>query len=266
MNGLMTWVNAFTAAAAGCWAVAAMLTLSKHTRATGWPARLLWLGVIFLGALLIILWISLGHPPMRTLGQTRLWYCLILAIIGGLALRRWQTPSLTVPCLLMGLLFLGASLARPEAFDTPLPPALRSLWFVPHVIVYMVAYAALGLAAAWSAALLVRRVTRGERVADDAAHHIQRLMRLSIPFLTAGLVFGAIWAWQAWGRYWSWDPKETWAFGTWVMYLLIDHITVHRRIGPSAIVTMAVLGFLIVLGAWFGVNALPTARQSVHTY
>ncbi len=263
---LSTLVMMLSGLAAGCWLVALVMTLAPRTRSLSWAPRLLWLGVISLAALLFVVWVKLGHPPLRTLGQTRLWYCLLLAVIGGLAQRRWQAPTLTAPCLIMGLVFLGITLARPEAFDTPLPPALRSIWFVPHVIVYMVAYAALGLAAAWSAALIFKRLVRRVPVDGASADHIQRLMRLSIPFLTAGLVFGAIWAWQAWGRYWSWDPKETWAFATWAIYLLIDHITVHRRVGPSAVVTMALLGFLVVLGAWFGVNALPTAAQSIHTY
>ncbi|WP_218186024.1 cytochrome c biogenesis protein CcsA [Marinifilum fragile] len=85
-------------------------------------------------------------------------------------------------------------------------------------------------------------------------------------FLTFGLLFGALWAKEAWGHYWTWDPKETWAFITWMGYL----VYIHRRYQkPSKYVSalwILALAFVILLVCWFGVNYLPSAQFSVHTY
>jgi ABC-type transport system involved in cytochrome c biogenesis permease subunit len=81
-----------------------------------------------------------------------------------------------------------------------------------------------------------------------------------------GLLFGALWAKEAWGHYWTWDPKETWAFLTWAIYLAYIHIRLRhpQAVRPAAIfllVAVAVLGT-----CWFGVNYLPSAKNSVHAY
>ena len=83
-------------------------------------------------------------------------------------------------------------------------------------------------------------------------------------FLTIGMLLGAIWAREAWGSFWSWDPKETWAFVTWLGYLVYLHL---RKAAPRrrrAACLLLILAFLCLQMCWWGVNLLPVA--SVHSY
>ncbi|MDV7393928.1 cytochrome c biogenesis protein CcsA, partial [Arthrospira platensis SPKY1] len=85
-------------------------------------------------------------------------------------------------------------------------------------------------------------------------------------FLTTGLLFGALWAKEAWGHYWTWDPKETWAFITWALYLIYIHFRVeHPGLKKQALWILAA-AFVFLLICWIGVNYLPSASTSVHTY
>lgn len=209
------------------------------------------------------LWITLGRPPIRTLGETRLLYAAWLPAIALFARWRWRTNLLMAPMAAMAVLFILLNLMLPEARMKSLMPALQSAWFVPHVVVYMAAYAALGLSSLSAAVLLVRRGL-GKQDSLELLSLPNRLLWLGFPLLTAGLVIGALWAKGAWGHYWTWDPKETWSFLTWAFYL----IPLHQRVqsGEARSLWLPLLGFPIVLLCWFGVNYLPTAAQSVHTY
>ncbi len=220
-----------------------------------------WLVVV--GAILG-LWLDLGRPPLRTLGETRLWYAALVAGI-GLALEwRLRLTVLRLPMLAMAGMFLALDLFRPDALDRTLRPALHSAWFVPHVATYLAAYALLGLACAtalhgwWC-------VRRGELPAQAAAVPVL-LVDLGLPLLTLGMILGAVWAKQAWGHYWAWDPKETWALATWVVYVGIVHFTRLRPDAHRTHLTLIAVAFATVCLCWFAVQWLPSAVVSVHTY
>ena len=92
------------------------------------------------------------------------------------------------------------------------------------------------------------------------------LVYIGFAFLTLGLLFGALWAKEAWGHYWTWDPKEVWAFLTWMGYLIYIHYRhFHPQKTKQALGILA-LAFIVLLVCWFGVNYLPVANTSVHTY
>ena len=98
-------------------------------------------------------------------------------------------------------------------------PALQSPWFAPHVIVYMFCYALFGVAtlmAGWM--LATHRSPLTTRTSYLASHTspIDNLVYVGLGFMTIGMLFGALWAKEAWGHYWAWDPKETWAAITWL--------------------------------------------------
>jgi ABC-type transport system involved in cytochrome c biogenesis permease subunit len=144
-------------------------------------------------------------------------------------------------------------------------PALQSIWFVPHVIVYIIAYAFLAGAAIVSLKGLFQNYYKRQldkyliQLADN-------LVFLGYAFITLGLIFGALWAKEAWGSYWTWDPKETWAFITWLGYLVYIH---YRHSHPAKIIGplwILALSFVILLICWFGINYLPSAQNSVHVY
>lgn len=219
------------------------------------------------GALLLgLLWVSLGRPPMRTLGETRWWYAVLVPALGLFIGWRFDTRALAIPAAVMGGVFAIINLQHPEYMDRTLMPALQSPWFVPHVVVYMLAYAALGLSSLLAGLALARRALRRERIQNSDVDLPHRLVMVGFPLLTAGLLFGALWAKEAWGHYWTWDPKETWAFLTWAAYLVYLHTRARHALRPALNLGLLVVGFGVLMVCWFGVNKLPAAQQSVHTY
>ena len=100
---------------------------------------------IFLG-FIIALWISLERPPMRTQGETRLWYSLFISLIGILVYSRWRFRWILSFSTMMAIVFTCINIFKPEIHSKSLMPALQSVWFVPHVAVYMFAYAMMGAA------------------------------------------------------------------------------------------------------------------------
>lgn len=261
-------------------------------------------------------WISLGRPPLRTMGETRLWFSLFLSLIGLVVYLRWRYRWVLPFGCLMAVMFASINIFKPEIHTEELMPALRSPWFVPHVIVYMFAYAVMGIATILALRILwlTRRSSAGSAPAtgsttpatvDAAASPLSpslqgdlrlcdTLVRMGWGFITMGIVMGALWAKQAWGDYWTWDPKETWAAATWLSYLLYMHlrqgsalssvtsagsVTMARQNSPAIEVAshsnkalhrtlfLLIFSFLLLQMCWWGVNYLPSAQGfSLHTY
>ena len=213
---------------------------------------------------IISMWISLGRPPMRTMGETRLWYSLFLSIIGILLYARFKYHWLLAFSILMAVVFIGVNIFKPEIHDRAIMPALQSAWFVPHVIVYMLAYALLGANVVFVLYLWFR--PKKHVITPQELGLCDTLIRIGWAFLTLGMVMGALWAKQAWGDYWSWDPKETWAAATWFSYLLYLHLR-QRVKDTDVLFTVSIFSFLLLQMCWWGINYLPSAQgMSVHTY
>jgi len=140
---------------------------------------------------------------------------------------------------------------------TPLMPALKSPWLTIHVLTAAVAYACFALATG----LAIIQLTRAETKITDGI--IYRIVAGGFVMLSLTIVFGAVWAEQAWGSYWSWDPKETWALITWIIYALYLHL--HKRLGwkGKTASIMVIAGFVLVLFTFFGVNYL---LSGLHSY
>lgn len=261
-------------------------------------------------------WISLGRPPLRTMGETRLWFSLFLSLIGLVVYLRWRYRWVLPFGCLMAVMFAGINIFKPEIHTEELMPALRSPWFVPHVIVYMFSYAVMGIATILALRILwlTRRSAAGsapapgsttpaavDATASPLSPSLQgdlrlcdTLVRMGWGFITMGIVMGALWAKQAWGDYWTWDPKETWAAATWLSYLLYMHlrqgsalssvtsagsVTIARQNSPAIEVashsnkalhrtlSLLIFSFLLLQMCWWGVNYLPSAQGfSLHTY
>ncbi len=221
-------------------------------------------GLFIMAAFIAQLWISLQRPPLRTLGETRLWYAFFLPAIGILFYIRWRYKWFLAYAIGMTYVFLMINLSHPETYDKTLMPALQSPWFVPHVVVYIFAYAVLGVSTLVAIyGLYLHYRSRFEKrillLADN-------LVYLGFGFLTLGLLFGALWAKQAWGHYWTWDPKETWAFLTWLGYLFYIHLRYNHPKKVAWPLWVLSFAFVVLLIAWFGVNYLPSAQNSVHVY
>ena len=106
------------------------------------------------------------------------------------------------------------------------------------------------------------------RHTDSYLHSADRLVAIGMTFLTLGMLSGCIWAKQAWGSYWSWDPKETWAAATWCAYLVYVHRRLIRRDsqGYKGSYVWLIVGFALLQMCWYGVDLLPTASESMHSY
>lgn len=240
-----------------CWIVASLWTW-RSARCC-FPVFLFALGSLAYFSFILFLWVAGQRPPLRTLGETRLWYSFFLSLVGlALYLRTRFSWMLSVSALLASV-FAVINVCKPENFDASLMPALQSMWFVPHVAVYIFSYAILSVATLLAAVDVWRKSIP---VVHVALCH--RLVRMGWGLLTMGMVMGALWAKEAWGDYWTWDPKETWAAATWMTYLVFLHAS--SRMGVGSRFVMLVCAYLLLQMCWYGINFLPAAQGSVHTY
>lgn len=216
-------------------------------------------GIIVLAAFIAAFWAGLHRPPMRTLGETRLWYAFFMMISGLLVFARWKYRWIMLFSALPAIVFMTMNVLKPEIHDMTLMPALQSGWFVPHVTVYMMSYSLMGCAAILACAGLIRKTGEYIDTADS-------LMYIGTAFLTLGMLSGALWAKEAWGMYWNWDPKETWAAITWCLCLLYIHLRLYRRGNTGTAYILLILIFIGLQMCWYGVNWLPASGESMHVY
>jgi ABC-type transport system involved in cytochrome c biogenesis permease subunit len=138
-------------------------------------------------------------------------------------------------------------------------PALQSNWFVPHVLAYMISYALCAVAFIMLIRLWIRKMEQAE-----FRRAIYQILRTAFPFMTFGMLSGALWAEEAWGQYWSWDAKEVWSLITWGLYLIYFHC---RKSAWSRNADWAhLLAFLALLTTFFLVNLLPKLGSLLHSY
>ena len=250
-------------------------------------SRLVWVftlaGIAVFFAFILGMWISLERPPLRTMGETRLWYAFFLPVAGIIVYSRWRYKWILSFSTLLATVFILINLLKPEIHSKTLMPALQSPWFAPHVIVYMFSYALLGAATVMALYLLIFKrfpvkpgMTGKEQpgMTGDSYECVRREMNITdnlvyvgLAFLTFGMLFGALWAKVAWGGYWSWDPKETWAAATWLCYLVYLHFRKARPRDWQMACTILLIAFVCLQMCWWGINYLPSAKgSSVHTY
>ena len=237
---------------------------------------LTWLafGLLLVGVVLRGIWA--GRVPWGNMYEFSLTMSLgILAVFLFLSIRRdlrWLGLFIVLPTLLM--LGLAVTVLYTEAAQ--LVPALKSYWLVIHVGAAIICAGAFTFAAATAGLSLVR--ARAERRAGDApltgwaarlpdSARLQtltyRTVAFSFPLWTFAVVAGAIWAENAWGRYWGWDPKETWAFITWVVYAAYLHARSTAGWRGDRASWIAIVGWIAFLINYFGVNIFVT---SLHSY
>jgi ABC-type transport system involved in cytochrome c biogenesis permease subunit len=244
--------------------LSAMLYKGSHAFQKKLGEILVLCGIGLVMIYIVQLWVMLERAPLRTLGETRLWYTFFLAAIGMIIYYKWKMTWMVVYSTSLSSLFLVINLLHPENFDKTLMPALQSIWFVPHVIVYIFAYALLGASTLIAVKGLWLHLRKKE--IDDIPDRADNIVYIGFSFLTFGLLFGALWAKEAWGSYWTWDPKETWAFITWMMYLLYIHFRYHKKKSSLTALWILALAFVFLMICWFGINYLPSAQNSVHVY
>lgn len=142
------------------------------------------------------------------------------------------------------------------------PPALQSHWFVPHILMYMLAYT-LGTVTF----LMVAVYLLGKRKNAALFRSLYCCARTAFPFMTAGMFFGAIWADQVWGSFWSWDLKECWSLLAWLCYLLLLHCYRREKL-RKWVPLFAILGFAAIIVTMFFVTGMVKmgGGGSMHAY
>jgi uncharacterized membrane protein len=159
--------------------------------------------------------------------------------------------------ILPGIVMISSFFIDPAAIWN-LVPALQSIWFIPHILAYVISYSLCAVAAVLSIIWFFNKTRR-----DKLETGIYNLIRISFPFMTIGILFGAMWANEVWGEFWSWDVKENWALITWMCYAIYLHCRLHK---PSKKVmhVLIILGFAALLMTLLGVSFFGSG--SPHSY
>lgn len=249
----------------GSAAIEAFFLFRKDGVADAASPWLLSAAAALLFALTIIRSLDIGFAALTGTYECLVFYAGVMAAIA--AVYRFQRRLPRIPAVEFGLstmaailLILASSPLAPKAELAPIP-AIRSFWLVLHVSLAIVGEAF--FAAAFVAGL-ASLITRDDRKRLDFDRITYAAIAVGYPVFTAGaLVFGAIWAERAWGSWWSWDPKETWAAVTWLVYTLYLHLRLVRGRKDRLPALVAVLGFLAALFTLFGVNFL---LKGLHSY
>ena len=152
----------------------------------------------------------------------------------------------------------------------PLMPSLQSNWLIFHVGTAVFSYGAFAIACAVSVMYIIKENLKRDSFTQQNLPHLDKLDQVSyraIAFgffmLTLVIATGAIWAERAWGRYWRWDPKETWSFITWVIYAIYLHVRMNRSWKNKKAAWYAIIGFGAIIFTYIGVN---TFMVGYHSY
>lgn len=134
---------------------------------------------------------------------------------------------------------------------------LDSFWLPIHVFAAMLSYSVFAITFLVAGYGLIKK----NRASEKDCYHLIR--GIGLPALTFAIISGAMWAESAWGRYWGWDPKETWALITWVMYMVYLHLRTKKIFVYKGALLMVIIGFLLVIFTFFGVSYL---MEGLHSY
>ena len=244
-----------------CWTVGAVSALRGRSDRVVYLSSIF--GLLVFLSFIVFLGVSSNRLPLLTMGETRLLYSLFLPLSGIITYGRWRYKWILSFSTVLSAVFICINIFKPELHTKTLMPALRSVWFAPHVIVYMFAYALLGAAAVMAVYLLCKKKSRIEK---DEISLTDDLVSSGLAFMTIGMLLGAVWAKDVWGHYWSWDPKETWAGATWLLYVAYIHIRL-RSTTLRLPLCVLIFSFLCLQVCWWGINYLPSAvGASIHIY
>ncbi len=249
-----------------------------------------------LTAQLVLRWWQSGHFPISNLYESLCFLAWGCSLAQLLVERSWPSPLVSAACSPMALGCVAfASFALPDRLQeaSPLVPALRSSWLIMHVSVIMLSYAALLVGSLLSVAVLftdraqtleLRSSSIGSGAYRQSSMAVDgpRLQLASVNISTAeqldslsyrtitvgflllsvGLVSGAVWANEAWGSWWSWDPKETWALITWLVYAAYLHTRLIRGWQGRKPALVASAGLVVIAVCYIGVNLLGIGLHS----
>ncbi len=240
-----------------------------------------WLGTLSANLILFFIlasrWFLSGYFPLSNLYESLLFlsWCLLLI----LKLIESKTKSkiigaVVLPIILLIISFATIILPKPMQYSSPLVPSLQSNWLMMHVSMMMFSYSILILGSLLSILMLVLIKTKNttsslnsfatnKNLITNLDNWSYRTIGLGFPLLTIGIISGAVWANEAWGSYWSWDPKETWALITWLIFAAYIHARLSKGWVGEKVAILGSCGFFVVWVCYLGTNFL---GQGLHSY
>jgi cytochrome c-type biogenesis protein CcsB len=208
-------------------------------------------------------WYISGHAPWSN-GYEAVMFISLIGLVSGLLLYRNSnsfipTAGALIAVILMGFAHGGAQM-NPQM--TPLVPVLKSYWLMIHVAIITSSYGFFGLSALLGAVVLLLHIVNNKdrkQLIDTSMRELTIVNELSLTIglfmLTIGTFLGGMWANESWGRYWSWDPKETWAFISVIIYAFVLHVRLIPGMGSRFLFNfLSLIGFSTVIMTYFGVN------------
>ncbi len=215
-----------------------------------------------------------GFAPVTSMYGTMIWMSFGVVLFGTLLFYLYENY------IMMGTLLLGASavLFLTESIPLVLSPDLdpivavlrNNFWLTIHVMTISISYAALTISMLLGNVVLVRTIlgkgnlTSENEFVKTQSHLVYRAVQLGVFLLTVGIILGGWWADYSWGRFWGWDPKETWALIADIGYIAILHARYLGWLGPYGLLAAAPMAYLLVIMAWYGVNFILAA--GLHSY
>ena len=161
--------------------------------------------------------------------------------------------------VITAIIFLIIKLLKPEIFHRELMPALQSDWFIPHVTLYMMSFLLLAISFIICMIWIFKKNDNLIQRSDD-------WMQAGLVLFITAMLIGSIWAEAAWGHFWTWDLKETWALITYVIYVIYLQYRTIPQYKTGIVCLWHTLAFLALQICWYGVNYLPAASESIHIY
>ena len=230
------------------------------------------IGIAIQGISIIVQSIQLHRPPFTVMESITFTAWAMMVI--GLAMEyRYRITVFGAFASMVGVIVIASSLILPGNSPTPMLAMLQNQWSAIHIASCLIAYASFALAfIAAMVYMLQDRMLKAKRIntlqqslppLDLGDRLAYKMVAFGFPMLTLGVITGALWAQTAWGKYWQWDPKETWALITWLVYAAYLHLRLVRGERGKWANRLLVVGFACVLLTFFGTNLLP---YGLHKY
>ena len=214
-----------------------------------------------------------GRPPVTDLYETVIWVSfigMVFAIILEAVYRKRYFFYAGLPAAILTLIVADSDSTILDSSINPLTAVLRNnMWLTIHVLTIVSSYAAFALTAALGHIALVMSLwgKRYSAAQNEVYFFIYRAMQIGILLIATGTILGAVWANYSWGRYWDWDPKETWALVTLLCYVALLHGRLAGWWSGFGLAVGSVVCFLSVMMSWYGVNfILGQNGKSLHSY
>ncbi|SDU17218.1 cytochrome c-type biogenesis protein CcsB [Verrucomicrobium sp. GAS474] len=210
-----------------------------------------------------------GRPPVTNMYESIIWVSFAVVLFALILEAVHRSRVFLAAGTPLAVLALMAVDFQPLAFDAsiqPLTPVLRNnFWLAIHVMTITLSYGAFALAMALGHVTLFRSLRGKLALKNDAITlYVYRALQIGVLLLAAGTILGGVWANYSWGRFWDWDPKETWALITLLGYLAVLHGRIAKWWGDFGLAVGAIVGFLSVVMAWYGVNFV--LGKGLHSY